>query len=149
MSYFSLYSWMYSTWKVSPTVEGNKSLARWIPVLHLAGSLCCVLGRDTVISHCSLASQVTGEPSTKPNKILRVRVTLRRTGFPSREGKGRNFPGRLMTWATRTPRWTSDLTQLANRLGAREKQLDEERGRGITVRYICVPQMWYNTASDE
>ena len=149
MSYFSLYSWMYSTWKVSPTVEGNKSLARWIPVLHLAGSLCCVLGRDTVISHCSLASQVTGEPSTKPNKILRVRVTLRRTGFPSREGKGRNFPGRLMTWATRTPRWTSDLTQLANRLGAGEKQLDEERGRGITVRYICVPQMWYNTASDE
>ena len=149
MSYFSLYSWMYSTWKVSPTVEGNKSLARWIPVLHLAGSLCCVLGQDTVISHCSLASQVTGEPSTKPNKILRVRVTMRRTGFPSREGKGRNFPGRLMTWATRTPRWTSDLTQLANRLGAREKQLDEERGRGITVRYICVPQMWYNTASDE
>ena len=84
------------------------------------GSLCCVLGRDTLISHCSLAYQVTGEPSTKPNKILRVRVTLRRTGFPSREGKGRNSPGRLMTWATRTPRWSSDLTQLANRLGAGE-----------------------------
>ena len=149
MSYFNLYSWIYSAWKVTQTVEGNTSLERWIPVLHLAGSLCCVLGRDTVISHCFLASQVTGEPSTKPNKILRVRVTLRRTGFPSREGKGRNFPGRLMTWATRTPRWTSDLTQLANRLGAGEKQLDEERGRGITVRYICVPQMWYNTASDE
>ena len=149
MSYFNLYSWIYSAWKVTQTVEGNTSLERWIPVLHLAGSLCCVLGRDTLISHCSLASQVTGEPSTKPKKILRVRLTLRRTGFPSREGKGRNSPGRLMTWATRTPRWTSDLTQLANRLGAREKQLDEERGRGIAVRHICVPQMWYNTASDE
>ena len=149
MSYFNLYSWIYSAWKVTQTVEGNTSLERWIPVLHLAGSLCCVLGRDTLISHCSLAYQVTGEPSTKPNKILRVRVTLRRTGFPSREGKGRNSPGRLMTWATRTPRWTSDLTQLANRLGAREKQLDEERGREIAVRHICVPQMWYNTASDE
>ena len=54
-----------------------------------------------------------------------------------------------MTWVTRTPRWTSDLTQLANRLGEGEKQLDEERGRGIAVRHICVPQMWYNTASDE
>ena len=149
MSYFNLYSWIYSAWKVTQTVEGNTSLARWIPVLHLAGSLCCVLGRDTLISHCSLASQVTGEPSTKPKKILRVRLTLRKTGFPSREGKGRNSPGRLMTWVTRTPRWTSDLTQLANRLGEGEKQLDEERGRGITVRYICVPQMWYNTASDE
>ena len=149
MSYFNLHSWIYSAWKVTQTVEGNTSLARWIPVLHLAGSLCYVLGRDTLISHCSLAYQVTGEPSTKPNKILRVRVTLRRTGFPSREGKGRNSPGRLMTWATRTPRWTSDLTQLANRLGAGEKQLDEERGRGIAVHYICVPQMWYNTASDE
>ena len=144
MSYFNLYSWIYSAWKVTQTVEGNTSLARWIPVLHLAGSLCCVLGRDTLISHCSLASQVTGEPSTKPKKILRVRLTLRRTGFPSREGKGRNSPGRLMTWVTRT----SDLTQLANRLGEGEKQLDEERGRGITVRHICVPQMWYNTASD-
>ena len=148
MSYFNLYSWIYSAWKVTQTVEGNTSLARWIPVLHLAGSLCCVLGRDTLISHCSLASQVTGEPSTKPKKILRVRLTLRRTGFPSREGKGRNSPGRLMTWVTRTTRWTSDLTQLANRLGEGEKQLDEERGRGITVRHICVPQMWYNTASD-
>ena len=144
MSYFNLYSWIYSAWKVTQTVEGNTSLARWIPVLQLAGSLCCVLGRDTLISHCSLASQVTGEPSTKPKKILRVRLTLRRTGFPSREGKGRNSPGRLMTWVTRT----SDLTQLANRLGEGEKQLDEERGRGITVRHICVPQMWYNTASD-
>ena len=149
MSYFNLYSWIYSAWKVTQTVEGNTSLERWIPVLHLAGSLCCVLGRDTLISHCSLASQVTGEPSTKPKKILRVRLTLRRTGFPSMEGKGRNSPGRLMTWVTRTTRWTSDLTQLANRLGEGEKQLDEERGRGITVRHICVPQMWYNTASDE
>ena len=149
MSYFSLCPLMYSTWKVGQTVEGNTSLARWIPVLHLTRSLCCVLGRDTLISHCSLAYQVTGEPSTKPSKILRVKVTLGRTGFPSREGKGRNSPGRLMTWATRTPRWTSDWTQLTNRLGAGEKQLDEERGGGITVRHICVPQMWYNIASDE